>query len=234
MRIRAALTTVALAVAVPTVVACSGGSTTAHQVQSTSGAGGSTTASITTMIDRAAATAGATGTTSAAAVTGSGIAAGRSTAATAGTTAAAAASGGIAISCSALNAALPAATIAAAVGGTPSAGDPDLGGCQWFLSGPRQDGMLEIHSTTAASKTEWLEIQTGDPDPTDPAVEVPDIGGHTAYWDPKGSIFGGQLTVWDGVKEVDLGIVHRGSTNAAQLASDRASLTTLAIDLTKK
>ena len=110
------------------------------------------------------------------------------------------------------------------MGGTPSAGDPELGGCQWFLSGPTQDGRLEIHSTDAASKSEWLEVLTGDPDPTDSVVKVSDIGGYTAYWDPKGSGSGGLLTMWDGVKEVDLGIIHSAPPNATQLAADQASL----------
>ena len=120
------------------------------------------------------------------------------------------------------------------MGGTPSAGDPDLGGCQWFLSGPTQDGVLGIHSTAAASKSEWLEIQTDNPDPTDPAVKIPDIGGYPAYWNPEGSIYGGSLTMWDGVKEVDLEIAYPEAPSAAALASDRAALTMLANDLTKE
>lgn len=225
----------ALGVAILTLVACSGGSATVTGTQQVSGAVGLATVGATAS-EGAVATAGAAPPTGSitAVVTSTGAV--TSAAATARRAAAVPATGGIAISCSALNKALPAATIAAAVGGTPSAGDPEEGGCEWYLTGPKLDAVLQIHSTTAASESEWLEMRTFDPfapDQTSPEVKVPDIGGHPAYWDPLGALNGGMLTFWDGVKEVDLKIDFLSTEEPTLMAADQASLTTLANDLTK-
>ena len=177
--------------------------------------------------------------------TTSGSAAGATTATNAAVTSAttAAAGSGITISCSALTT----AQIVAAMGGAPSAGQtvarPGGGECDWSVPGSKlQTGQqdpanLSLESNQFTGEDSWLEYESSalSAESSNGYAALPDIDGDSAYWNPDSPVnLTDEIQLWDGSKEVVLGLVlDPNPADAAARAAVQDALTTLTKDLTK-